>query len=119
MDEGERAASVGIIHNFGQTPHQIFGLPHPQRFMGSGSTLPVDKRFGVDEHYVVLTRSALPIDTATTNGYGIFAGPSVDSAPTMTPHGRVVHPTTPAYSIRYGFSDQSIRGYIGASKVSQ
>jgi len=86
--------------------------------MGSGSTLPVDKRFGVDEHHVILMRSVLPIDTATVDGYGIFAGPSLDAAPAMTPHGRVVHPTIPSYSIRYGFSDQSIRGYSGASKAS-
>jgi hypothetical protein len=86
--------------------------------MGSGSILPVDKRFGIDEHHVILMRSALPIDTATADAYGIFAGPSVDSAPAMTPHGRVVHPTIPSYSIRYGFSDQSIRGYSGASKAS-
>jgi len=30
-DPKERAIVIGIIHNFGQTPHQVFSRPHPQR----------------------------------------------------------------------------------------
>lgn len=30
-DPVERLATIGIIHNFGQTPHQIFNRAHPQR----------------------------------------------------------------------------------------
>ena len=30
-DPVERLATIGIIHNFGQTPHQDFQRPHPQR----------------------------------------------------------------------------------------
>lgn len=30
-DPVERLATIGIIHNFGQTPHQIFTRPHPPR----------------------------------------------------------------------------------------
>ncbi|KAH8423537.1 Beige/BEACH domain protein [Aspergillus melleus] len=30
-DPVDRIATIGIIHNFGQTPHQIFNRPHPQR----------------------------------------------------------------------------------------
>lgn len=30
-DPVERLATIGIIHNFGQTPHQIFQRPHPRR----------------------------------------------------------------------------------------
>lgn len=30
-DPMERLATIGIIHNFGQTPHQVFQRPHPQR----------------------------------------------------------------------------------------
>ncbi|XRM38411.1 Beige protein-like 1 [Aspergillus tubingensis] len=30
-DPVERLATIGIIHNFGQTPHQIFNRPHLQR----------------------------------------------------------------------------------------
>ncbi|CAI2171444.1 16368_t:CDS:10 [Funneliformis geosporum] len=31
-DPVERSASTGIIHNFGQTPRQLFTRPHPARF---------------------------------------------------------------------------------------
>lgn len=30
-DPMERLATIGIIHNFGQTPHQVFNKPHPPR----------------------------------------------------------------------------------------
>src|SRR5208282_3145089 len=30
-DPVERLATIGIIHNFGQTPHQVFQRNHPQR----------------------------------------------------------------------------------------
>ncbi|KAJ5223640.1 hypothetical protein N7468_008182 [Penicillium chermesinum] len=30
-DPMERLATIGIIHNFGQTPHQVFQKPHPPR----------------------------------------------------------------------------------------
>ena len=30
-DPVERLATIGIIHNFGQTPHQVFHRAHPQR----------------------------------------------------------------------------------------
>jgi hypothetical protein len=30
-DANERAITAGVIHNFGQTPHQVFHKPHPAR----------------------------------------------------------------------------------------
>ncbi|QUC17585.1 uncharacterized protein UV8b_01826 [Ustilaginoidea virens] len=30
-DANERAITAGVIHNFGQTPHQVFAKPHPCR----------------------------------------------------------------------------------------
>lgn len=30
-DANERAVTAGVIHNFGQTPHQVFTKPHPPR----------------------------------------------------------------------------------------
>lgn len=37
-DPVERLATIGIIHNFGQTPHQIFQKPHPAREEGRGKS---------------------------------------------------------------------------------
>jgi len=117
-DESERAASVGIIHNFGQTPHQIFALGHPQRFLNGISSLPIGQRFGVDEHYAVLIRSALPVAESSVSGHDICHAPTLEMPPVMAPHGRVFHPDIPSCSLRYGFSDQSIRGYFGMTRVS-
>lgn len=117
-DEGERAASVGIIHNFGQTPHQIFALGHPPRFLNGLSSLPIGQRFGVDEHYSILIRSALPVAETSVPGHTICHAPTLETPPVMAPHGRIFHPDFPSSSLRYGFSDQSIRGYSGQNRVS-
>jgi hypothetical protein len=65
-DEGEKAASTSIIHNFGQTPAQIFRGPHPHRFLSGRSELPLNTRFGVAEQWQLLLRSILPITETTT-----------------------------------------------------
>ncbi|KAK3719916.1 Beige protein-like 1 [Vermiconidia calcicola] len=41
-DPVERLASIGIIHSFGQTPHQVFQKPHPARERERGSVLRLD-----------------------------------------------------------------------------
>ncbi|KAK5170308.1 beige protein-like 1 [Saxophila tyrrhenica] len=41
-DPVERLASIGIIHSFGQTPHQIFQKPHPARERDHSSTPRLD-----------------------------------------------------------------------------
>ncbi|KAK7204492.1 hypothetical protein BZA70DRAFT_296257 [Myxozyma melibiosi] len=42
-DQLERNATVGIIHNFGQTPHQVFTRPHPPREVLRQAKFEVDK----------------------------------------------------------------------------
>jgi beige protein homolog 1 len=41
-DVNERAITAGVIHNFGQTPHQVFTKPHPQRECVQCSTRRLD-----------------------------------------------------------------------------
>ncbi|KAG6877945.1 hypothetical protein C0993_001803 [Termitomyces sp. T159_Od127] len=48
-DELEREATVGIIHNFGQTPRKLFTAPHPERLNHGLTTLPVGVLHGVEE----------------------------------------------------------------------
>ncbi|KAG6889353.1 hypothetical protein C0992_005581 [Termitomyces sp. T32_za158] len=48
-DELEREATVGIIHNFGQTPRKLFSAPHPPRLNHGLSTLPVGVLHGIEE----------------------------------------------------------------------
>ncbi|KAK0199746.1 beach-domain-containing protein [Desarmillaria ectypa] len=48
-DELEREATVGIIHNFGQTPRKLFNTPHPQRYGHASHTLPLGTLHGIEE----------------------------------------------------------------------
>ncbi|PCH37188.1 beach-domain-containing protein [Wolfiporia cocos MD-104 SS10] len=57
-DELEREATVGIIHNFGQTPRRLFHAPHPERMMHGNSALPLGTLYGIAEDYHLLSQSA-------------------------------------------------------------
>ena len=54
-DPVERLATIGIIHNFGQTPHQIFQRLHPQREDASY------RKKTLDSELVDLTRLPFPL----------------------------------------------------------
>lgn len=60
-DELEREATVGIIHNFGQTPRKLFTQPHPERYMHGLSSLPIGTLHGIEEDISLLTQEARPI----------------------------------------------------------
>jgi len=112
-DAAEKAASTSIIHNFGQTPPQIFRNPHPQRFLGGNrSSLPVGTRFGVAEHWQLLLRSALPITETTTRIHHILDPLSSDAKPPVQQQFRLVVPGHPLLSVQYGFADLSLRLYF-------
>lgn len=122
-DESELAASTAIIHNFGQTPLQIFKTSHPTRFSGR-STLPFDQNFGVAEQWQLLFRSKLPI-TETVLPIDEMTISSVPEArPAVFQRHRLVVPGRPLLSVHCGFADESLRimyqeiGSIG-SRVSR
>ncbi|KAJ7615896.1 beach-domain-containing protein [Roridomyces roridus] len=48
-DELEREATVGIIHNFGQTPRKLFTTPHPEQYDYGIRTLPIGTVTGIEE----------------------------------------------------------------------
>lgn len=60
-DDLEREATVGIIHNFGQTPKKIFATPHPARMMHGISSLPLGILYGVEEDWRLLEQSEKPV----------------------------------------------------------
>ncbi|KAH9042628.1 beach-domain-containing protein [Lactarius pseudohatsudake] len=67
-DELEREATVGIIHNFGQTPRKLFTTPHPQRFMQGPSSLPIGTSYGVEENYGLLEKRKRPAARGLDHG---------------------------------------------------
>ncbi len=118
-DEGEKAASTAIIHNFGQTPLQIFKTPHPHRLLSGRSSLPVGVRFGIAEQWQLLFRSIIPITETTTPIDDIVEPPGVDVRPFPQQCHRLTIPGT-ALSVQFGFTDGSIRIYYqeAAPRVS-
>lgn len=54
-DASERAITAGVIHNFGQTPHQVFTRPHPSR---EYTQCPIRR---LDSSVFSLTRLARPL----------------------------------------------------------
>ncbi|KAG1791176.1 BEACH domain-containing protein [Suillus plorans] len=56
----ERQATVGIIHNFGQTPKKLFTSPHPPRNLEGFLSLPVTIAHGVPEDALALARDSKP-----------------------------------------------------------
>ncbi|ODN93441.1 hypothetical protein L198_05306 [Cryptococcus wingfieldii CBS 7118] len=110
-NEEEKAASTAIIHNFGQTPLQIFKMPHPHRFMAGRSDLPLGVKFGVAEHWQLMFRSILPISETTTPIDDISPPFGPDSKPKVTQKHRLPVPSSSHLSVHYGFTDGSIRVY--------
>jgi hypothetical protein len=114
-DESERAASTAIIHNFGQTPLQIFKQGHPMRFLNGRSSLPLGTRFGIAEHWQTLLRSILPITETTTPIDDISEPASSEARPAVQQRHRVAVPGSSHLSVQFGFTDQSLRVYYQES----
>ncbi|CAG8749385.1 4126_t:CDS:1, partial [Acaulospora colombiana] len=65
-DPLQREATVGIIHNFGQTPRKLFSQPHPPRLMEGRTQLPLGVMFGVPEDCQMLNQSTKPLRNSLT-----------------------------------------------------
>ncbi|KAI9292735.1 hypothetical protein K502DRAFT_325660 [Neoconidiobolus thromboides FSU 785] len=100
-DPIEKAATIGIIHNFGQTPRQLFKKPHLQR------NLKIEKyRFKLRKHPYHLIQSYSPIlevgnavnDVIQANGKLMALGGN-----------RIFIPRLGQRHIEWGLSDNSIR----------
>ena len=118
-DEGEKAASTAIIHNFGQTPLQIFRIPHPLRYSAGMKSLPVGPRFGAAEHWQLLIRSVLPISETTTPIDDVSESLLPELRPVTHQRFRLAVPNS-SLSVQYGFTDGSLRVYFQdtAARVS-
>ncbi len=116
-NEAEKAATIGIIHNFGQTPHQIFTNQHPKRHTVGRPTLPIDQRFGVDEHWILLIRGARALAESSHPLVSISDPLLPEHPPQALPAGRIPFGQLPASTLRYGFFDQSLRAYHGPNQL--
>ncbi|KAF2221703.1 hypothetical protein BDZ85DRAFT_313918 [Elsinoe ampelina] len=100
-DPIERLATIGIIHNFGQTPHQVFTRPHPRREADRFATSRLDT---LAETLTKLPKPAAELPSRVTSillptqHKLLTAGPAKVYAP---PHGR--------FFVQYLYSDFSLR----------
>lgn len=109
VDDHERTATIGIIHNFGQTPHQVFSKPHQARD---------DARHRVrrlDTSAASLTRLPFPLLETHERVVSLIYAPKIDrliSAPAL----RLNLPPNFDKFLEWGFSDNSVRFYFSDSK---
>ncbi|KAI0300557.1 beach-domain-containing protein [Multifurca ochricompacta] len=105
-DELEREATVGIIHNFGQTPRKLFGTPHPQRFTQGTSSLPIGILHGVEENYDLLAQSKRPVTRGLHHGSAVQCLSFDPVGEKIIPHpvGVLSVPSRPHEQVEWGFS---------------
>jgi WD40 repeat protein len=114
-DELEREATVGIIHNFGQTPRKLFSSPHPQRFAQGPSSLPLGILHGVEENYDLLAQGKRPAARVSHQGVAVQNITVDPIGERIFPHpaGILSVPSRPHEHVEWGF------GRSGRAAASQ
>ncbi|KAI0029515.1 beach-domain-containing protein [Vararia minispora EC-137] len=105
-DELEREATVGIIHNFGQTPRKLFSTPHPTRIMHGMSTLPLGTLHGVEEDHALLKQSTKPTIRSLPRGTAVksLVPDPISERIIAHPAGVLSIPSFPEEHIEWSFS---------------
>ncbi|KAL6718718.1 Beige protein-like 1 [Lecanora helva] len=108
-DPVERLATIGIIHNFGQTPHQIFQRTHPPREDGKQLT----KR--LDTNAEGLTRLPFPLIESHDRISNIQHSTKNDRLVCSGPFRLDIGPAFDKY-MEWGFIDGSVRFFTADSR---
>ncbi|EJC99617.1 beach-domain-containing protein [Fomitiporia mediterranea MF3/22] len=107
-DELERKATVGIIHNFGQTPRKLFDAPHPSRILQGPTTLPLGTQYGAVEDFHLLVQSPRPV-AEISEPVASLAIDMVSERVIPCPAKLLCVPSYPHEQIAWGYVDQSIK----------
>ncbi|KAG0276853.1 hypothetical protein BGZ95_006955 [Linnemannia exigua] len=106
-DPIQKSATIGIIHNFGQTPRQLFKKPHGPRLPPNRDPLSANY-YHLATHAEYLTQSVIPVkDIGLPVGEIIYQGDKAfvgHSQRTYEPYGC-------SKFVEWGFSDNSVRLY--------
>lgn len=108
-DPVERLATIGIIHNFGQTPHQVFQRPHPPRDIAK------NKRKTLDAMAETLTRLPLPLLESEDRVASLVFSHKHDRLLCAAPFRLNIPPDYDKY-VEWGFVDDSVRFYQAESR---
>ncbi|KAJ1299892.1 hypothetical protein OPQ81_005012 [Rhizoctonia solani] len=109
-DPMERDATVGIIHNFGQTPRKLFNSPHPPRMMDGVKTLPLGTIYGIEESYDLLCHTYRPVHTIDGPVEQLLIDNIADRIIPCATH-TLKNPDIPHERLEWGFNDHSLRLY--------
>ncbi|CAL1710979.1 unnamed protein product [Somion occarium] len=101
-DPLEREATVGIIHNFGQTPRKLFNSPHPDRMMHGCSTLPIGTIYGISEDFHLLSQGSKVIrDLGQGNAIHELVVDNIGERVIPCTQGRLVVPSAPHEAVEW------------------
>ncbi|KAI1852047.1 hypothetical protein JX266_002900 [Neoarthrinium moseri] len=110
-DAHERDSTTSIIHNFGQTPHQVFTRPHPQRDNVGFPT----KR--LDTSCSALARIPHPLLESHERVASLLYSSKLDRLLCSSPFRINLPPFYDKY-LEWGFADNSIRFYFTENRKS-
>ncbi|CAL3970976.1 unnamed protein product [Diplocarpon coronariae] len=111
VDPIERLATIGIIHNFGQTPHQVFSKPHQSREDTRNRT----RR--LDTCAEALTRLPFPLLESQERVCNLIYSPKLDRLLSATAFRLNLPPYYDKF-LEWGFADNSIRFHYNESRRS-
>ncbi|KAK4151448.1 hypothetical protein C8A00DRAFT_17139 [Chaetomidium leptoderma] len=108
-DPQERLITTGIIHNFGQTPHQIFTKPHPAREHDRCPT----KR--LDTSIAALTRVSYPLLESRERVASLIYVPKLDRLLCASPFRLNLPPHYDKF-LEWGYTDNSVRFFLSDNR---
>ncbi|KAI1460228.1 beach-domain-containing protein [Annulohypoxylon moriforme] len=110
-DSNERHATTSIIHNFGQTPHQVFTKPHPAR---ESFTFPARR---LDTGSQSLARIPHPLLESRERVSSLIYSPRQDRMLCSSPF-RLNLPPFFDKCLEWGYADNSLRFYYTENRKS-
>ncbi|GAB1311754.1 Beige protein-like 1 [Madurella fahalii] len=108
-DPQERLITTGIIHNFGQTPHQIFTKPHPAR---EHDRCPIKR---LDTSIQALTRLPYPLLESRERVASLIYVPKLDRLLCASPFRLNLPPHYDKF-LEWGYSDNSVRFFLSDNR---
>ncbi|KAI1427079.1 beige/BEACH domain-containing protein [Xylaria sp. FL1777] len=110
-DSEERHATTSIIHNFGQTPHQVFAKPHPTR---ENTSFPAKR---LDTSCYALSRIPHPLLESRERVASLIYAPKLDRLLCSSPFRLNLPPSYDKY-LEWGYADNSVRFFSSENRKS-
>lgn len=113
QDSHEKLATISFIHNFGQTPHQIFSKGHPRK--GDDEKTRVARLDTIAES---LVKIPFPLHSSHERVTALTFSPTQEKLLSSPPCKMNLPPACKTY-VQWGFSDNSLRFFSTADSRKQ